>query len=353
MAHVVVSVRMTHAGAQAGAASYLDRARAVMARAEALGATLAAWSAQSMAFVWESDSLEEAILFVQSLREDAPSAELAWSSGVAEGEMREIAAGRGSLSWGEPLVLAESLARIAEPGEALVDEHVSAVRAGQLAAQAAKTSTDSGKRVTGLRLNLAKPWKTQSMAKLEAVHVPPPPSLRSPPAQEPPPIEEEEDDALLDQTGEVAVPSFVRRHEGDEPGALELADAVALATIPPLPSDTISIRPLDVRAALVERVEEIAGSPKGTRTKTLIALMKARGKAEGPVAQCQASLALAIGLGMAGRANEALLEALDALARARETGDVKAAQACLALIAKLYTAEGRGEDAALLRMINE
>jgi hypothetical protein len=113
------------------------------------------------------------------------------------------------------------------------------------------------------------------------------------------------------------------------------------------------VRPPDVRAALVERVEEIAGSPKGTRVKTLIALMNARAKADGPVARCQSSLALAVGLAMAGRSHEALLEGLDALARARETGDVKAAQACLALIAKLYAAEDRADDAALLRMITE
>jgi hypothetical protein len=54
-------------------------------------------------------------------------------------------------------------------------------------------------------------------------------------------------------------------------------------------------------------------------------------------------------LTIAGRPEEALLEALDALARAREAQDAKAVGACMALLAKLYSGVGRGGEATALR----
>jgi hypothetical protein len=81
----------------------------------------------------------------------------------------------------------------------------------------------------------------------------------------------------------------------------------------------------------------------------LRALRRARAEAEGASSQCHAALALAVALGLAGRADEALLEGMDALARAREVGDAKATQACLALLSKLFTGAGRTDDAAALR----
>jgi hypothetical protein len=54
-------------------------------------------------------------------------------------------------------------------------------------------------------------------------------------------------------------------------------------------------------------------------------------------------------LTLAGRAEEGLLEALDALARAREAREPKAVGACMALLAKLYAGAGRPGEAAALR----
>lgn len=59
--------------------------------------------------------------------------------------------------------------------------------------------------------------------------------------------------------------------------------------------------------------------------------------------RCQTSLALGVALSVAGRPQEALLESMDALARARHVGDERGAQACLAFLAKLYTSVGRPE----------
>ena len=64
--------------------------------------------------------------------------------------------------------------------------------------------------------------------------------------------------------------------------------------------------------------------------------------------RCQTSLALGVALSVAGRPQEALLEGMDALARARHAEDEHGAIACLAFLAKLYTAQGR-EEVELLR----
>jgi hypothetical protein len=63
----------------------------------------------------------------------------------------------------------------------------------------------------------------------------------------------------------------------------------------------------------------------------------------------QAALALGVALAAAGRPEEALLEGLDALARAREKKDEKGSSACLAFLAKLFQNQQREIDAELLR----
>ncbi|MBS2012070.1 MAG: hypothetical protein JST00_04240 [Deltaproteobacteria bacterium] len=63
--------------------------------------------------------------------------------------------------------------------------------------------------------------------------------------------------------------------------------------------------------------------------------------------RCQTSLALGVALSVAGRPQEALLEGMEALARARQTGDERGAQACLAFLAKLFAGQGRDEGSKL------
>ena len=60
--------------------------------------------------------------------------------------------------------------------------------------------------------------------------------------------------------------------------------------------------------------------------------------------RCQTSLALGVALSVAGRPQEALLEGMDALARARHAKDERGASACLAFLAKLFTSVGRPES---------
>jgi len=63
--------------------------------------------------------------------------------------------------------------------------------------------------------------------------------------------------------------------------------------------------------------------------------------------RCQTSLALGVALSVAGRPQEALLEGMEALARARQIEDARGAEACLAFLAKLYTSQGRDEAGKL------
>jgi hypothetical protein len=65
--------------------------------------------------------------------------------------------------------------------------------------------------------------------------------------------------------------------------------------------------------------------------------------------RCQTALALGVALSVAGRTQEALLEGMDALARARHVGDERGAGACLAFLAKLYAAQGCADEADMLR----
>jgi hypothetical protein len=259
--------------------TYLSRARSLCLRGEALGGRLIAWSAALVALAWSDDAIEEAILFAAGIRDEALSPERAWSSGIAEGEVENLGPDRRhlDLAWGLPLLAAASLARLARPGEVVVDAGVSAFRAGRLSVLEERTGpTDFGvpERVGGWRLDLERPWKT--------------PETQAP----------QRNGALADHIRKVA--------RGDESGAA---------------------------------------------IESLGRLRRARARAEGGSAatRCQAALALGMMLSIAGRPEDALLEALDALARAREAQDVKAVAACTALLAKLYVGAGLPDAAAALR----
>jgi hypothetical protein len=108
------------------------------------------------------------------------------------------------------------------------------------------------------------------------------------------------------------------------------------------------------KSQLAERMQAMARLSRGDHGDALRVLRTAREalEAEGNhAARCQASLALGFALAQAGRLDEALLEGLDALARARQNHDQKAVHACLAFLAKLFQGLGRAEEAEQLRAI--
>ncbi len=315
--HIVAAFRMSPAGMSSGPrGTYLPRARSLCARGEALGGRLVAWGAALVAIAWDEDSLEEAILLVTGNRDEPAPPEQAWACGLAEGEIEALAldGARMQLAWGEALLVAASLARVAKPGEVLVDADVRALRGGQLALHGARAASDSGQRVRGWKLDLAHPWRRHGEPSLDA-----------------------------GATLETAAPTFTH-DELSTAEVLQIVEAVA-------PSSETSRGPgsREPGSRLAERVRLVQQSDDGVEALAQLRRLRADAETGTAAAKCQASLALAMALAVSGRPEEGLLEALDALARAREGSDTKAAAACLALLAKLYSGAGRPGEAAALR----
>jgi hypothetical protein len=101
------------------------------------------------------------------------------------------------------------------------------------------------------------------------------------------------------------------------------------------------------RSGLADRLEAMATLARGDTGDALrrlrLAAEEAR-KRRSPD-QCRALLTLAVALASAQRADEALLTALEALARARELSDERGEEACVRLVAQLARGAGR-EDIA-------
>jgi hypothetical protein len=335
---------MSPDGIRAGGFSeYLPRARALTQRAEALGATLAAWSALTLAFSWDPDGAEEAIALAASLREDAMTEEDTWACGIAQGDMQPLAhsGARADLAWGVPLVVALTLSRIARPAEVLLD--ASFAQRAQLNLLATREETDGGLRVAGAQLDSRNPWKVEASPPVPPVLIPPAsPSASAVIASHAPKtsiryrspstfdMEEVDPDALAARLMQLSKEALI----GGDAHSLEKWSDGLKAT--------------GEKDSFAERMRAIARLSRGRVADALRALQRARREAETAPSytRCQASLALGVGLAFAGRADEALLEALDALARAREGHDEQATQACLALLAKLFTSVGRADDAA-------
>jgi hypothetical protein len=372
--HIIVSVRTSYAALAWAGDAYLTRARSLTSRAEALGATLAAWSAMTFAFAWDGESLEEAVSFAVSLHDDAPSPEHAWACGIAEGNLELLAqkGQRADLAWGPALVAATSLARVATAGEVLVDGDVRAMRAGELSTTGTRTSTDAGRRVRGWKLDLAHPWRRAHAKAASARNPDVTAALPAAPPSDPsfidvettakvvlPPSFDHLDPDRTEENAIIVVPELEELPES----ALELVDAGVPSDPPATWNDETLVRPPKVSdapvsppaenggARLAARVHAMAKKSHAPEPSTLLALRRARADAEkaAPAARCHASLALAVALALGGRHEEALFEALDAQARAREAGDARATSACLALLAKIFAAAGRADGAERLR----
>ena len=105
-----------------------------------------------------------------------------------------------------------------------------------------------------------------------------------------------------------------------------------------------SLRADNAASPLADRLEAMAGLARGETGAPLGILRAAKERASGAGAaeRCRAALALGIALQAAGRETDALLEALDALARAREASDVRGENACSRFLAQL--SRGAGDE---------
>ncbi|WP_394839917.1 hypothetical protein LVJ94_23800 [Pendulispora rubella] len=345
---IVICYRMSAVGARV----YLARARELMQRAEALGATLVSWAALSLAFAWDSDAIEEAIHLAITADEDTAPEEETWACGIAQGAMEPLAgssssAQRSGLAWGEPLVIALALSRTARGGEVLLHASVRAALEGLLNTQEPRLATEAGVEVLGVPLDMDNPWKRG-----KGGQVPPSRSMRAVLPLVIPPVT-------------TPLPRSVREAEPEE---IETADAESLAArLTQLAKEALlggdaqslerwsaGLKATGERDSLANRMHAMARLSRGKVGDALRTLKQARRDADGatpptPQKRCQAALALGVGLSFAGRFDDALLEGLDALARARETDDDEAVRACLAFLAKLFARVNRSDEAALFR----
>jgi hypothetical protein len=99
------------------------------------------------------------------------------------------------------------------------------------------------------------------------------------------------------------------------------------------------------RSGLAERLQAMARLARGDTADALRRLHVAAedAKRDGSPDLCRALLALGVALGAAQRPEEALLTALESLARARERGDSRGEQACIRFIAQLTRGAGHSD----------
>jgi hypothetical protein len=333
-------------------------------RGEVLGGRLVAWSAALLAMAWDTDSIEEAFELATSLREESSAADRAWSCGVAEGGLEPLAPDgqRMYLAWGEPLRAAASLARIAKAGEVLVDGDVRALRAGQLSLIGARSATDAGQRVRGWRLDLENPWRRGSAGFEFRERAPSEAAIDVNPEE----LEVVEPEQHADETQPMAAVDFPTEDDGNHDDdnfsdeelstsdVLQVIESAAAIEVEAFRDDrgepTTSARRRE--GTLADRVRALSRHDRNRDPVLAIAdLRRARLRANDapPSVRCQAALALALALSIAGRAEEALLETLDALGSARVAQDPKAVSASIALLAKLYAGAGYPDAARTLK----
>lgn len=303
---------------------HFARARELLEQATAHGAAPIATGIELYAFELDPDLLEDGVEFaVDVARRGAAGGVLA--VGLSEGPLaHEGALGdKVSLSWGPSLSHAALLACVAEPGEVLVDAAFRAAREGLLAVRGARTTAYSGVRVHGFVLDKEHPWKGAP------AHEPRP----EPSPSRPPPSEGDID--LLSSLPPRSIPprAAVRAlRSGDLEAVERIADEV---------------RHLQGRAGLAERLDAMANIARGETSDAIRSLEAAAEAArrDGSRDRCRASLALAVALSAAGRHEDALFRALDALARAREMDDLRGEDATVRFLAHLAAAAGHQEIA--------
>jgi hypothetical protein len=329
---IVVSFRGTVP--PGGEKTYLDRALALKQRAEAHGATLCAWSALTFSFDFDPDELEEATSLAALAQEKIPEDER-FGAGIAAGEMRTLGEGGGmaKLGWGAPLVAAAILSRDARAGEVLID--------GEMLVRFSAELTELGFRVSGERRQLL-PAARMSLpppaivdVRSIALPLPPPPRVLQqsypfgPPTAPPPPMSARGSGADGgDQTAELARQALLQGNMA----ALDLL--------------LEKLRVTGEHAELVERMAGLVALRRGATAEGLRRLRDAAESVKEPAQQARSRLAYGVALAAAGRTEGALLEALEALSRARAGGDAPGERACALFLARLSAGAGHPEAAS-------
>jgi hypothetical protein len=393
---IVVTFRGILDGSERAASEYLARALATTQRAEAHGATLCAWSAHTFSFEFAVDELEEALALAsialpKSGAEPTESERYAaarFMVGVAEGALDRVGEEGpfAALSWGAALVIAVSLSRDAMAGEVLLDGAFAAARKADLEALG---WTSERELMRGA--HLLKPF-TPPPPDAE-VHAPPPRAAVSsashstpprPPAapshagastppRAPPPSPSHAGASTPPRAPPPLPPIGARQSMPSRqplpPPRHAPPPAAPPAPAPPTPSVVPAPRPSEAaprsEAALralaegdgpaIDRiVSELRAEDDGAAdllsgvaalrrgaTGDALRLLRIAATAEAPPAkQARARLGYAVALAAAGRAELALLEALEALARARQARDAGGEIACARFLSELSAVQG-------------
>jgi len=313
---VVVWFRRRTTGRSRGA--FAEIASALVRRAAPLGGRIAAWQPGGLAFDFHEDALEDALELAAG--ETLPANVAA---GIAQGEIETLVA-EGviiGLALGPALERASALARTGRSGEVLLDPKLPAVVSGEIPTSGARQGTFGKQRVRGVRLDR------------EAHGTSIPPSRR----------------------GSAERPSLLPRSASIRPGALADLDAEPEAPAVRQAVEALKRRDLDSitrlvaelrergeQLSLADRLEAMTSLARGETSDALRVLRAARTRAQqkGVAERSRAALALAVGLAAVGRKSDSLLEALDALARARAAGDAKGERACAGFLARLSRSAG-------------
>ncbi len=309
---IVISFRGALALDAVGGAAYLERALSTKKRAEAHGATLCAWSAWTFAFAFDPDELEEALTLATIAFEDRTL-----GVGAAVGEMSAVGE-RGSLAglaWGLPLVTSSALSRAAGGGEVLLAEDLFQARAAEIEALGFRGEGDRIK-----RLVRATPTGYDGRSSLP-FPLAPEPERQPVSLRQPDPVTEMAKRALLQGDVEALERLIAELRESGEHGDL------------------------------VERMSGFVALRRGATADALRRLRMATEAVKEPAQRARALLAYGVALASAGRTESALLEALEALARAREAEDGHGEHACALFLARLSAAAGHPDAASAWALV--
>lgn len=299
---------------------FLERARALVRRYGAIGGVHVGFDAMALAFAFEPSAGAAILEAIATPGPETEGAEVRWAVGIAQGAIERVEEhgspllSSGALWWGAPIVTASALARLAGPGEILCAEDVEALLPSGAPTSEVRTARDGALHVRAVRIDARR--------RLPAIDVAPGASSSGDGAR-----------IAAAELGELTRRALL----ADDDGSLErLVDGLRAAGESPV---------------LTERMRAMARLGRGDVGDALRALRRTRAELDPSDVRrrCQTSLALGIVLSVAGRPEEALLEGMDALARAREEGDAHGVRACLAFLAKLYASVARETDSGRLR----
>ena len=160
-----------HAKAPSSEESFFTRARELMLRAKAFGATLCSWGWDAISFSFQVDDLEEAIGFVTG--PDSRDLLQRMSVGVSQGAL-DLLAGDGEveLGWGPALHRAMQICALGKPGEVLVDCEMLAVHHVQLVTRGTR-STSSTPKLRAYLIAVQDPFRAEAERTVERLQEPP------------------------------------------------------------------------------------------------------------------------------------------------------------------------------------